>query len=125
MSIQIVATGEPAYEADPACAWLLEHVDRWRERTERHRRDAGRFHPSDLGKTDEEIIALFNGTAVEFSNSAQKLRVFDNGHGVHARWGRYLKNSGLTVAKHPKKTALLAAPIGAVGALRILRALKE
>lgn len=103
MPIIIEATGEPQYQADPACAWLLEHVDRWRERTESHRRDAGRFHPSDLGKTDDEIIALYNGTSVEFSNSAQKLRIFDNGHSVHARWGRYLKKSGLTVAKHPKK----------------------
>lgn len=103
MAITIEVTGEPFYSIDPSCSWLLERVDRWRERTENRRRDPGRFHPSDLGRTDDEIIALYNGTAVEFSESAQKLRVFDNGHSVHARWGRYLRKSGLTVPKHPKK----------------------
>lgn len=101
MPIEIIATGEPKYQADPATAWVLETVDRWREHTEKRRRDPGRFHPSDLGKSDAEIVALYNGTAVTFSEPAQKLRVFDNGHGVHSRWGRYLRKSGLTV-KHKK-----------------------
>ena len=101
MPLTIVATGEPEYRADEAVSWLLNHVDDWRERTERPRRDPGRFHPSDLGASDDEIAARYAGTAAPETFDAQKLRIFDNGHGVHARWGRYLKKSGLSV-RHTK-----------------------
>lgn len=102
-SIMLTALADHTYAVPPEIGWVVAHVDEWLERSNRRRRDPERFHPSDLGQTDAEIIALFNGTAIEFHEPAQKLRIFDNGHGVHARWGRYLKKSGLTVPKHPKK----------------------
>lgn len=102
MPLTIVATGEPHYEADPACSWLLDAVDEWRERSERPRRDPSRFHASSLGQTDEELIDAYNGTTVTFTLPAQKLRIFDNGHGVHSRWNRYLKKSGLSI-KHRRQ----------------------
>jgi hypothetical protein len=99
----IVAQPDHRYEADEQSAWVLQSVDAWRTKTERLRRDPGKFHPSDLGQDDEAIIARFRGEQVERDEDRDpvKLRIFDTGHSMHRRWGGYLRKCGLTV-KHTK-----------------------
>jgi hypothetical protein len=99
--ITLTALPDHTYVVPEEVAWIVATVDEYLEGAHRRRRDPGRFHPSDLGLDDEEIIARFNGEEITFTESAQKLRIFDNGHSVHSRWGRYLKKSGLTI-KHKK-----------------------
>jgi hypothetical protein len=89
------------HEPDPEVAWIIAALDEWRQRSERSRRDPGRFHPSDLAQSDDEIVARFRGEQIIFTEPAQKLRIFDNGHSMHRRWGSYFRRAGLSV-KHKK-----------------------
>lgn len=100
MAITLTARAD-RFEPDPEVAWILDALDEWRQRSERPRHDPGRFHPSDLALKDEEIIARFRGEQIVFTEPAQKLRIFDNGHSVHRRWGSYFKRAGLSI-KHKK-----------------------
>lgn len=55
------------------------------------------FHPSYGYKCKRRWVLLFMGAKVEEKFSARTVRIFDNGHGIHERWGKYFDNMGILV----------------------------
>jgi len=92
---------EPTYvpRSDPEAAWLVERVDDWLELEQKSRDSKGWFHASSLGKSDEELIARYQGTYVDHGHNATQLRVFDLGHDRDRSWKRYMAKSGLSIIK--------------------------
>jgi len=105
---ELVITAEDSapYRADPDLRWLANTVDTWRTRDEQPRFDPGWFHPSDLQCDDDELLRRYLGTSAGERFTAQKLRIFDNGHGVDQRWKHYLEACGLSTVKAEEERAI-------------------
>lgn len=92
-----VLTPTGTFVHDARAAWLVGAVEAWHEGSQRPRIRKGWFSASALGKTDDELIADYNGEGGETHN-ARKLRIFDLGHDRDRSWKRYLKSAGLSSA---------------------------
>ena len=53
------------------------------------------FHPSYGYKCKRRWVLLFQGAPIEPKFNARTIRIFDNGHAVHERWGNYFKDMGI------------------------------
>lgn len=95
MTILMGTNGLPP--SDPEAQWLLDALDKWRCVSEKPRIDAGWFHASQLGESDEELIAQYRGVLALKPHTARELRVFDNGHNRDAAMKGYLRDAGLSV----------------------------
>lgn len=82
---------------DAAARFLVERVDEWLVSEDKPRFDAGWFHCSQLGQSDDDLIRQYRGMLPLTSHTARELRVFDLGHDRDRSWKRYLAASGLSV----------------------------
>lgn len=91
----------------PEIQSLLGVVDtflRWRNVKDKDKRSYAHYHPSEMGKclrkaqykryTDMGLIDV-----EEKDLESQKLRLFDKGHNMHARWQRYFADIGVLKGK--------------------------
>ena len=99
MSNIIVGKDGPT-RSDPECQWLLDAVDEWRVGSEKPRYDPNWFHCSQLGASDEALIAQYRGVLEYEPRTARELRVFDNGHCRDRDIKRYMLESGLSRVGH-------------------------
>lgn len=93
-----VLTAAGAFVHDARCAWLVEAVEAWHVSQQEPREDAGWFHASALGQSDEHLIAAYAGTLEHEVHAARTLRIFDLGHDRDRSWKGYLESAGLVPA---------------------------
>jgi hypothetical protein len=74
---------------------IIEAIDAYLKTRPKDPRPKNCFHPSSLHKSVKELYHhyLHGDNGEEFE--PRILRVFDNGHGVHARLQEYLKSAGI------------------------------
>ncbi len=76
---------------------LIASIDKYLQSRPRDERAIRCFHPSSLHKSLRELYWHYlNGDNNEKFDS-RVLRIFDNGHGVHERLQKYLKDIGVLV----------------------------
>ena len=74
---------------------LTQKIDRYLQDRPKQERRTRCFHPSTLHKSEDYLYqAYFSGTDSE-AHESRIIRVFDNGHAVHTRLQRYLKDMGI------------------------------
>lgn len=56
------------------------------------------FHPSNTNQCGRYQVYTFRGIEVTPDFTSRTIRIFDNGHAMHARIGRYLDEMGILVA---------------------------
>lgn len=101
-------------EKDASGQALLKEVDRFllKQTETRHKKVHG-FAPSnwqmDCGRY---WFLLFEGVEFTPKFKARDLRIFDNGHGMHARWQQYFEDMGILVEKEVPVVLNDPIPIG-------------
>lgn len=86
-------------QSDPEALWLVERVDDWLELGQKPRDSKGWFHASSLGRSDDDLIAMYRGKYIDHGHDATQLRVFDLGHDRDRSWKRYMAKAGLSTVK--------------------------
>jgi len=74
---------------------LIKTIDDYLKTVKREKRQIHCFHPSSLHKSTEELYHLYLHGDDQQEFEPRILRVFDNGHAVHARIQDYLKDAGI------------------------------
>jgi hypothetical protein len=73
---------------------IIKKIDEYLQARPRDERAIRCFHPSSLHKSPKELYWHYlQGDANKFDS--RTLRIFDNGHCVHGRLQRYLKEAGI------------------------------
>jgi len=73
---------------------IIKKIDEYLQARSREERAIRCFHPSSLHKSPKELYWHYlQGDASKFDS--RTLRIFDNGHSVHERLQRYLKEAGI------------------------------
>ena len=74
---------------------IIERIDDYLKTRPMETRATRCFHPSTLHKPPEYLLKTYFDGEPEVDHSSQLLRVFDNGHDVHKRIQKYLRELGL------------------------------
>jgi hypothetical protein len=83
--------------SDPEAMWLIDAIDRYIVSAERPRYRPGWFSASQLGRTDEELIADYRGVYAPEQRTAREYRIFHNGTSRDEDYKRYLADAGLSM----------------------------
>jgi hypothetical protein len=74
---------------------IIEAIDKYLSERPRDKRDTRCFHPSSLHRSADYLFEHYLHGDVVKAIEPRVLRIFDNGHGVHRRLQRYLKDIGI------------------------------
>jgi hypothetical protein len=74
---------------------LIKTIDNYLQATQREKRQTHCFHPSSLHRSAKELYHLYLNGDDQREFEPRILRIFDNGHAVHDRLQRYLKDAGV------------------------------
>ena len=83
--------------------WLEELIDTHLTSYVREERPVNHFHPSWAGKCPRLIQLIMSGVIPESEGIGPRIqRIFDTGHDMHDRYGRYFEQMGILLAKEPQ-----------------------
>jgi hypothetical protein len=74
---------------------IIQAIDDYLQTRPRDKRDIHCFHPSSLHRGEDYLLNHYLHGDVIKAIEPRVLRIFDNGHGVHRRLQRYLKDIGI------------------------------
>lgn len=74
---------------------LVKSIDEYLQHRPKDKRPKHCFHPSSLHKSPKELYHHYREGDNNQEFDSRILRIFDNGHDVHARIQKYLKDIGL------------------------------
>lgn len=79
---------------------LVEIINKHLEtRSEPYFKQRQGFAPSDTNDCARRAVYFFRGVTINPTHDARTYRIFDNGHGVHDRLGRYFDEMGIIIAQ--------------------------
>jgi CRISPR/Cas system-associated exonuclease Cas4 (RecB family) len=78
--------------------WLEGAIDNYLETKPVEQRIGSHFHPSSAGKCPRSIQLTMAGV-LRSEHEARILRIFDTGHDMHAKYGRYFDSMGILLSK--------------------------
>jgi len=78
--------------------WLEGAIDNYLETKPVEQRIGSHFHPSSAGKCPRSIQLTMAGVLTS-KHEARILRIFDTGHDMHDKYGRYFEKMGILVSK--------------------------